>query len=745
VRHTDRYGGVGGSVKGNSQAFVKLGVPSAANRQLLRKASDVAPMRAQPKRRASRRPRCAAPLVPVELVIDGLAGFACFTVDPAGLVTSWSESAHRMFGHDADAVVGRHLRTLHAPGEDLADEIEHLLDDALSCGRAHHDARRRCVDGRELPTIETVTALRDDDQALLGFVVVAQDVSGQHEAAERWRAAHARSAALLEHWRGAALLVDRAGLVSYATSAFADWFGLVPSDLVGRPLAALVRAVDAERLRAVLATLEDPDQRTRLEVRLQLHADGFRDVRLELCNKLGDVDIAAVLVNAYDVAGRPDEASQLRWEAEHDPLTSLPNRAHLLARLRTPTPVDGDLTRAALMVIDLDNFKLVNDAMGHYSGDHLLMELAARLVGVVRADDTVARLGGDEFGVLVAGPLWPGQAEALAERVRLALAEPVELIEGRVTVTASVGVVHGHDCHHTEMFQAADTALHLAKDLGRNRVEVFHRDLLTKVHRRVEDEQSLRQALDAGEMIVYYQPVVDLVTQRVVSAEALLRIRDAQGNASLPASLIGVAEETGLIVPIGLVVLADACRQLNEWRRDLGDLAPQRVAVNLSPRQLESKGLAAAVERILREHGVEPGTLCLEITESTVISPDQTVVDNVRALHEIGVPLVIDDFGTGYSGLAYLSRFPVSGVKIDRSFVSDIVEDRSKEAIVRAVVAMAGSLGLYVVAEGVEQPAQREALLDLGCHQGQGWLWAKAVAGPAMADEVRRLAAVLPA
>ena len=336
-----------------------------------------------------------------------------------------------------------------------------------------------------------------------------------------------------------------------------------------------------------------------------------------MCNKLGDVDIAGVIVNAYDTADRVEEASQLRWEAEHDPLTSLPNRAHLLARLRTPTPADGDLTTAALLVLDLDNFKLVNDAMGHYCGDHLLMELAARLAAVVRPDDTVARLGGDEFGVLVAGPLWPGQAEALAERIRIAVAEPVELIEGRVTVTASVGVVHGQDCHHAEMFQAADTALHLAKELGRNRVEVFRRELLTRVHRRVEDEQSLRQALDAGEMIVYYQPVVDLATQRVVSAEALLRIRDAEGNASLPASLIGVAEETGLIVPIGLVVIADACRQLNEWRREAGRpgpparggepvAAPARVeGPRVGRRAHPARARRGAGGPVPRDHGVD--------------------------------------------------------------------------------------------------------------------------------------------
>lgn len=699
-------------------------------------------MRAPANRRQARRPRRSAGLVPVELVVDGLAGCACLTLDTGGLVTSWSEAAVRVFGHRAGTMLGRHLRTLRPEGEAAADPVELLLEAARVNGRAHDEGLRRRLDGTELMASETVTSLRDDEDNHVGFVVLTQDVTAQHAAADRWRRAHARSAALLSHWRGAALVLGDAGEITYATPALAAWFAVDPDALVGRPLADLVRTVDAPRVHAVLAGLEEPGQTAVIEVRLEPGPDDWRDVRLELCNRRDDVDIAGVIVNAYDAVDRVEEASQLRWEAEHDPLTSLPNRAHLLARLKNPVAADGDLTSAALLLLDLDNFKLVNDSMGHYCGDHLLMELAARLAALVGPDDVVARLGGDEFAVLAVGPLWPGQAEQLAERVRVAVAEPVDLLEGRVTVTASIGVVHGHDSHHGEMFQAADTALHLAKDNGRNRVEIFHPDLLARVHRRVEDEQSLRQALDAGEMIVYYQPVVDLDTQRVVSAEALLRIRDAAGNASLPASLIGVAEETGLIVPIGLLVIADACRQLNEWRRELGDLAPARVAVNLSPRQLESKGLAATVERVLRENGIEPGALCLEITESSVISADPTVSENVQALHAAGVPLVIDDFGTGYSGLAYLSRFPVSGVKIDRSFVSDIVDDHSAEAIVRAVVTMAGSMGLYVVAEGVETPGQREALLAAGCDQGQGWLWARAVAGSAVADEVRRLAAL---
>ena len=705
-------------------------------------------MRAQPMRRQARQPRRAAALVPVDVVLDGLTGCACLTLDGAGVVTSWSASAESMFGLAAGAIVGRHVRLLQGVDPQAPGRTDGLLAQALACGRVHDEGRRCRADGTEFVVSETVTALRDDAGGHVGFVVLTQDLTLQAAEAERWRAAHARSAALLEHWRGAALVADATGLVTYATPALAALVGSTAEAVLGCPLHSLVRPGDAERLSAVLQALTTPGQHTTLEVRLMGDdPDAWRDVQLDLTNRCDHVDIAGIVVNAYEVdaQGDNDARSQLRWEAEHDPLTGLANRGHLLARLRSPDPQDGDLAHAALLVVDLDNFKVLNDAMGHHSGDHLLMELAVRLNALVRAGDTVARLGGDEFGILIAGPLWPGQAEALAERVRAGIAEPVELASGRVTVTASVGLALGSDSHHAELFQAADTALHMAKERGRDRVEVFHPDLRTKAHHRVETEQSLRKALNAGEMIVHYQPVVDLVTERVVSAEALLRIRDAQGNAHLPTSLIAVAEETGLIVPIGLLVIADACRQLTEWRRDLGELAPTRVAVNLSPRQLASKGLAHTVERVLHEHGVDPAALCLEITESSVISGDDVVVDNVRALHDIGVPLVIDDFGTGYSGLAYLTRFPVSGVKIDRAFVTDLTHDHSAEAIVRAVVSMSTSLGLYLVAEGVETIEQHEALRELGCHQGQGWLWSKAVTGADVVPVVRRLAAVASA
>ena len=699
-------------------------------------------MRAQANRRVARSPRRAAPAVPVEAVLDALAGCACLTLDLDGTITSWTGDAERVFGYATAAVVGRHARDLLPPEEHSTGRAEALIAQAAAHGRAHDDGRRRRADGTDLMASETITALRDDDGELAGFVVITQDLTFQYAAAERWRAAHARSAALLDHWRGAAFVVDRAGCVTYSTPALAEMVGARVDAIVGQPARMLVRSSDAPRLDAVLSALDEPHAHTSLEVRLQAadDADTWCDVRLEIANRTDDPYIGGLVVNAYETVERQQAHDQLRWEAEHDPLTGLPNRAHLLARLRTPVAEDGDMAHAALLVLDLDNFKLLNDGAGQYAGDHLLMELAARLSRLARPGDTVARLGGDEFGILMAAPVWPGQAEELAEHVRAAVAEPVQLADSRVTVTASVGVASGADSHHSELFQAADTALHRAKERGRDRVEVYHPDLRTQLHHRVETEHSLRKALDAGELIVHYQPVVDLATERVVGAEALLRIRDAEGNASLPVSLIAVAEETGLIVPIGLHVIADACAQLSGWRRELGVDAPAKVAVNVSPRQLASPGLAAAVERVVREHDIEPTALCLEITESSVISSDPIVAENVHALHALGIALVIDDFGTGYSGLAYVTRFPVAGLKIDKSFVQAAPDDHSSEAIVRAVVAMATSLSMFVVAEGIETREQCAAQRAIGCDQGQGWLWSRAVPGAEFAAVARRLA-----
>ncbi len=438
-----------------------------------------------------------------------------------------------------------------------------------------------------------------------------------------------------------------------------------------------------------------------------------------------DVDIAQAALRSSEA--RVDEAAEaLMWQAHHDPLTRLPNRTMLLDRLTTALEqarMSG--TKTALLVLDLDRFKNVNDTMGHEIGDRLLVEVADRLLRTVRSGDIVARLGGDEFVVLVESLTTRDEATQLADRLRAAIARPIALPKGTVTVTTSIGIAFDVDHRATSMLRDADTALYKAKDHGRDRWDVFDESLRAATVRRVAAEQLIRQALDDDGLHVHYQPIVELERGRVIGAEALLRIQGPHGDLLRPASFISIAEETGLIVPVGAGVLDTACRQLVRWRAELGDRAPATVSVNLAARQLASGCFAEVVERTLQRHGLDAASLTLELTESTLIEAGRHALDSVGGLHELGVQLAIDDFGTGYSSLSYLKRFPVDIVKVDRSFVDGLGTTSNDTEIVRAVLALGQSLGITTVAEGVETPQQLDALRALGCDRAQGYLFGR--------------------
>lgn len=687
--------------------------------------------------RAARRPAASAP-VPVEVMLDGLHGCACYTLAADGTVSSWNEAAAHMHGFTAAEVVGHHVGMLELREPD--ETGDDVLAAAMRDGRVHDEGLRLRADASTFWANVAVTALRDDGGGHLGFIVITQDLTEQLAATERWRTAHARSAALLEHWRGAAAVVATDGTLTYATDALATMVDRSARAITGVPFASLVRRTDAVRLADALASLGPPRQHTTVEVRLQGEGEHFVDVELELTNRRDDADIDGIVVNVYDVSGRAEAASKLIWEKQHDGLTGLANRSFLLERLAHPRPGDADLVFGALLLVDIDHFATINDTVGHNASDLVLVELANRITQVVRLGDEVVRGDGDRFAVLVEEPMAASDATVLADRIRRVASDPITGIDGLSALTVSVGVALGTDNHRTELLPAAETALKLAKERGRDRTELFEPSLRAEAHRRVETAHSLRHALDADEMIVHYQPVLDLATERVVGAEALLRIRDADGRAHLPTHLIAVAEETGLIVPVGLMVIEHACRQMQDWRRELGALAPVKVAVNVAPRQWASPNLALAVERLLRDHDLEPGALCLEITESSQIATDETVTINMRTLHGLGVQLALDDFGAGHAALNYLTRFEADCVKIDKGFVDDIVTNRSQEIIVRGVVDMATSLGMVVIAEGIEEPEQRDVLRRLGCHEGQGWLWHKAVSGAEFTEYAHRQA-----
>lgn len=553
--------------------------------------------------------------------------------------------------------------------------------------------------------------LFDDDGVCVGFVVVIQDLSVQFEVTERWRAAHVRAVVLLEHWWGVVLVVDFDGVVSYVMLVLVGFVGVVVDLFVGWPFWLLLCSIDVERVDVVFWVFDVLYWQIMVEVCfVGDDFDAWWDVQLELINCIDDLYIGGIVVNVYEVQDLVEIGGYLCWEVEYDLFIGLFNWVYLLACLRVFDLVDGDLSAVALLVIDLDNFKLLNDAMGYYVGDYLFMELVARFFMLVCIGDIVVCFGGDEFGIFVVGLLWFGQVEELVEWVCVGIVELVELFDGWVMVIVLVGLVFGSDSYYVELFQVVDMVFYLVKERGWDWVEVFILDLLTKVYWWIETEQLLCQVLDVGEMIVYYQLVVDLVMQRVVSVEVLLCIRDVEGRVYLFISLIAVVEEIGLIVLIGLLVIADACRQLIEWRRELGDLVFVCVVVNLLLWQLVLKGLVYLVERILREHGVEFVVLCLEIIESSVILVDDVVVGNVCVFYEIGVLLVIDDFGMGYFGFLYLICFLVLGVKIDWVFVMDLVHDYSVGVIVGVVVLMVMSFGFYLVVEGVEIAEQFEVL-----------------------------------
>lgn len=432
-------------------------------------------------------------------------------------------------------------------------------------------------------------------------------------------------------------------------------------------------------------------------------------------------------------------AEQRAWDLAHqDSLTGLPNRHLLLDRLNQAlAQADRYGLKVAVMFMDLDRFKSVNDTLGHLAGDALLRQVAERLAQQLRAVDTVARLGGDEFVVLLTEITGATDASLVAEKLLGALAPPVELEGQSVHVSASIGVsLYPDDARDADaLMRNADTAMYHVKGAGRNAVQFFAHEMNQTASRFFRLENRLRAAMEgtgeagpAGqpfhELEVYYQPLVEVPENRIIGAEALLRWHSPEGNVS-PVEFIPVAEETGLILPLGRWVLAQACAQAAYWR---GNGYPDFVvAVNLSPRQFRQADLVASIRRTLEETGLCAAGLELEITESTLMDQAESTLGKLKELAQMGIRLAVDDFGTGYSSLSYLKRFPVHKLKIDQSFVRDLCVDRDDAAIVTAIIDLARNLGMVTLAEGVETPEQLQTLLERGCRLCQGFHFSRPV------------------
>jgi diguanylate cyclase (GGDEF)-like protein/PAS domain S-box-containing protein len=558
------------------------------------------------------------------------------------------------------------------------------------------------------------------------------EISERERAEEALRASEEKYRDMIENLNEVIYSLDKEGRVTYVSPVVEQLGGYHPSEVIGRSFTEFVHPDDlAPLIESYKRTVSGHPEPS--EYRMLTKSGELRWVRTSSRIVLDGDDVVGLRAVLMDITDRKRAEEQIRHLAYHDSLTNLPNRALMKDRL-TVAVAQARRSRQplAVMFLDLDRLKLVNDTVGHAVGDRLLQGVAERLIAFVREGDSVARVGGDEFTLLL--PNIAGMEDALrvAERILERLREPWMLVGHEFHVSASLGIsMYPGDGEDAEtLLRNADTAMYRAKDRGGDAYEIFTAAMNARILERVKLEKDLRHALERKQFVVHYQPQVNIETVQIEGVEALVRWRRPNGTLVWPDEFIPLMEETGLIVTLGEWVMRAACAQNRAWQ-DAG-LSPVRVGVNLSARQFQQPNLSQMIAKILEETGLAPGYLELEITEGTAMRDVEFTIATLTTLREMGVHVSIDDFGTGYSSLEYLKRFPIDRVKIDRSFVRDSTTDPDDAAIVAAIISLARSLKLTAVAEGVETEEQLTVLREHQCNEAQGHLFSKAVSAEAV-------------
>ncbi|MGH8503650.1 MAG: putative bifunctional diguanylate cyclase/phosphodiesterase [Gammaproteobacteria bacterium] len=541
---------------------------------------------------------------------------------------------------------------------------------------------------------------------------------------------------IMEHVSDLIMMVDTQGRRLYASASYQALFGH-SGVMLGTDSFAEVHPEDKERVRRVFRETVATGIGRRCEYRLVLNERGVRYLESQgsvIRNDAGDV--AKIVVVSRDVTERKQSEARIQYLAHSDGLTGLPNRTLLADRIgQMLAQNDRHGDSLALLFIDLDHFKTINDSLGHQVGDKLLKQVAGRLSQCMRKSDFLARLGGDEF-LMAVGDIRHAQDVALiAQKIVTSIAHSYSVGDHALSTSCSVGIsIYPDDGRDVQtLMRNADMAMYHAKERGHNHYQFFSQEMEARAAERLMLGNTMQRALERDEFELHYQPCIELATGRITGVEALIRWRHPELGLLSPARFIPLAEETGMILPIGDWVLRTACAQMHQWQQQ--GLDGLRLAVNLSARQFRQADLPQQIAAALTNAGVETQTLELEITESMAMQDPERAREVLRELKSMGIGLSIDDFGTGYSSLSYLKRFPLRSLKVDRSFVDGIPGDAHDVAITRATIALAKSLGLYVIAEGVETKAQQRFLANAGCELGQGYLFGK----PAPAADVEKL------
>lgn len=650
-------------------------------------------------------------------------------VDAEGRISYASPSAGRALGYAPDEVVGRDAFAFVYP-DDLdkaGGRFVELLENPGVANIQQFNIRLVSADGGLLP-VEVRGNNRFDAPGVEGLILNMRDVTERNEATEALRASETRNRAILESAADGIVMLSADGRVESCNGAAERMFGRAASEMVGAPISDLV-VVRSSALHdeSLAETGSDRQGATFIDVEGRSADGGVFPIEAAVSAAASEGGVGFTVV-LRDVTEQREYERRLAHLALHDGLTGLPNRRALLDRAETAIArARRSGQHVAVLFLDLDRFKVVNDSLGHEQGDRLLRLAAERMQSSIRESDTLARIGGDEFVVLCEGVDTVLSITELAARLCASLAEPFQLGESEAFVGGSIGVAvwDGGGTTADDLMRRADTAMYRAKEAGRGRYELFDDAMQAWAVERLDFETSLRHAVERDEMLLHYQPVVCLDTGAVDGFEALLRWERPGRGLVPPVEFIGVAEETGLIVPIGAWVIEEACRQAADWQRISGrpDLS---MHVNVSSRQLGDRDIIDRVRRALTTHDIDPETLVLELTESVFLGDSQNALSVLTGLKSLGVKLSLDDFGTGYSSLTYLNTYPIDQIKIDRSFVAGL-GCGTDEAIVEAIMQIARTLGIEVVAEGLERPEQIAVLVALGCPQGQGYWFSRPV------------------
>ena len=568
------------------------------------------------------------------------------------------------------------------------------------------------------------------------LLAILRDVTDDRLAADTVRTSEAQLRAVFNQAAIAIALLDLDGFFVEVNPAVERLLGYDGVGLVGRRWNAFAPPEDRENTTVMIDALQTKArENVTLEQRF-VRADGrVLWTMLTISRVDNPTGSAGLIAMLQDITERRALEAQLTWQAYHDPLTNLANRA--LFRERVDRAL-GQRTTArgsvAVLFLDLDNFKTINDSMGHAAGDQLLFEVGRRLLNATRGCDTVARLGGDEFAILIDNVRVAADCVRVAERILVSMQSPVQLDDAEVTVSTSIGIVRdAGDETADDILRNADVAMYNAKQRGKGRHSLFEPGMHDKAVERLRLQTDLRTAIENNEITLEYQPIVTLVDGRPCGFESLARWTHPEFGPVSPATFIPLAEETGMIVALGSRILHLACHQATEWNALPGLRIPIGISVNLSGRQLEEPLVVSHVREALDASGLDPARLTLEITESALVHNSETMRERLFQLKELGISLAIDDFGTGYSSLSYIQQFPVDVLKIDRSFVEGLGRTSSTDAaLARTIIALGASLQLRTVAEGIEVEAQRAILRELGCELGQGFLYAR----PMLAGDV---------